>query len=316
MRQGKEWSETLLKLVGKLNNFDFHDAYEKHECIPFFIGEYRVGLISPIVLQALEKYKHVFQIVTNNGIKSAKKCASKALKLHDCLTTVEERSEAIAEVLSDLREKNIFRSLNGWRNETYGIYYRRAEPPLCHVERSGCALFGFIQYGVHINGYTYKDGQLMMWIGKRSSTKPTYPDMLDNMCGGGLTSGLGVLECAIKECQEEASIDDEHLQNLKSVGAISYCYQGERGIQAETVYIYDLEVPPVFVPQNADGEVAGFTLYTMEQIQNLIMSGEFKPNCALVVLDFMMRHGLVTHDDEPNYAYLVEKMHISLQPRF
>jgi hypothetical protein len=43
------------------------------------------------------------------------------------------------------------------------------------------ALFGAISYGVHINGYTYKDNQLMMWIARRSPTKQTYPNMLDNM---------------------------------------------------------------------------------------------------------------------------------------
>jgi len=43
------------------------------------------------------------------------------------------------------------------------------------------ALFGFNQYGTHINGYTFRDGELIMWIGRRSKTKPTFPNMLDNM---------------------------------------------------------------------------------------------------------------------------------------
>lgn len=39
-------------------------------------------------------------------------------------------------------------------------------------------------------------------------------------CAGGLASGLGVTECAIKECQEEGSVDDETLKQLKSAGSI------------------------------------------------------------------------------------------------
>ena len=39
-------------------------------------------------------------------------------------------------------------------------------------------------------------------------------------CAGGLGDGLEVLECAWKECQEEASIDEELLEDLKSVGII------------------------------------------------------------------------------------------------
>ena len=38
-----------------------------------------------------------------------------------------------------------------------------------------------ITYGVHMNGYTVIDGEVKMWIGKRSATKPTFPNMYDNM---------------------------------------------------------------------------------------------------------------------------------------
>jgi len=37
---------------------------------------------------------------------------------------------------------------------------------------------------------------------------------------GGLASGLGVRECAVKESQEEASVDLEHSKKLKSVGSV------------------------------------------------------------------------------------------------
>lgn len=39
-------------------------------------------------------------------------------------------------------------------------------------------------------------------------------------CAGGLASGLGVRECAVKESQEEASVNVEYLDNLKSVGSV------------------------------------------------------------------------------------------------
>ena len=39
--------------------------------------------------------------------------------------------------------------------------------------------FGVITYGCHINGYTYKNGEMMMWVAKRSPTKQTYPNLLD-----------------------------------------------------------------------------------------------------------------------------------------
>lgn len=37
---------------------------------------------------------------------------------------------------------------------------------------------------------------------------------------GGLTAGLSVMECALKECSEEAAVPDEHLKHLKPVGLV------------------------------------------------------------------------------------------------
>jgi hypothetical protein len=49
--------------------------------------------------------------------------------------------------------------------------------------------------------------------------------MLDILTAGRLTDDLKLLECAIKELDEEASINGELLNNLKPVGAISYAYE-------------------------------------------------------------------------------------------
>jgi hypothetical protein len=43
-----------------------------------------------------------------------------------------------------------------------------------------------------------KDGAYFIWVARRSKSKQTYPDMLDNFAAGGLTAGLSVVECALK----------------------------------------------------------------------------------------------------------------------
>jgi len=35
----------------------------------------------------------------------------------------------------------------------------------------------------------------------------------------------------------------------------------------------------------------------------------FKPNCALVLLDFMIRHGLITAENEPNFLEIMTRLH-------
>ena len=37
-----------------------------------------------------------------------------------------------------------------------------------------------------MNGYVYKDGQLMMWVGIRNPNKAKYPGCYDNIVAGGI----------------------------------------------------------------------------------------------------------------------------------
>lgn len=40
-----------------------------------------------------------------------------------------------------------------------------------------------------------------------------------------------------------------------------------------------------------------------------IRRGEFKPNCALVLVDFFIRWGIVNPETEPDYVALVQACH-------
>ncbi|GFO27540.1 nudix hydrolase 20, chloroplastic-like, partial [Plakobranchus ocellatus] len=149
----------------------------------------------------------------------------------------------------------------------YSVRSNFTAEPLMEVERAASGLFGFLQYGVHINGFTRgPDGEMKMWIGRRSKTKQTFPDMFDNMCAGGLAAGMGILECAKKECQEEASVSDKLLERLKPVGCVSYFYEDERGLQPESQFVFDLELPDDFTPVNADGEMGSFQHLTIPEV--------------------------------------------------
>lgn len=95
--------------------------------------------------------------------------------------TCDEISEAVRKVILDIKSKNIFAELNGWRNEEYNVKERFSSPEvLFRVERAASSLLGIKCYGSHINGYIKKDGKYYLWIARRSKTKPTFPGMLDN----------------------------------------------------------------------------------------------------------------------------------------
>ena len=96
------------------------------------------------------------------------------------LKTFEEKTIAIENVLKDLKNRKIFKKLDGWRNEHYNVKEKFNSESLFTIERSAASLLGIRQYGCHINGYVKKDGLYYIWIAKRSTDKQTYPGMLDN----------------------------------------------------------------------------------------------------------------------------------------
>lgn len=62
-------------------------------------------------------------------------------------TTPAERSALMATTLAAWRAAGTFAVLKGWRDELYTVY-APASQPLLHMERSACALFGVVTYGV------------------------------------------------------------------------------------------------------------------------------------------------------------------------
>ncbi|KAG0358456.1 NUDIX hydrolase domain-like protein [Gamsiella multidivaricata] len=237
------------------------------------------------------------------------------------LSDYDSRSEAIAQMLDQWRnDLDNFACLSGWRNELYGVYTHIQDPATTKggaalaIERSACGLFGVHAYGVHLNGFVRtgpKSGDVQMWIARRSLTKPTYPGMLDNMVAGGMGFGHSPKYTVLKECMEEATIPAHIAANAISVGTISYTKlsKDDKQTQPETQIVYDLELPKDLVPAPCDTEVEDFRLWSMDQILDAIHLGEFKPNCACVCLHFMVRHAVLTPENEPDYLDIVQRLH-------
>ena len=151
----------------------------------------------------------------------------------------------------------------------------------------------------------HRDDGLHMWVARRARDKPTYPGMLDNMVAGGQPIGIGLLDNVIKECAEEAGIPADIAAGAHAVGTISYWHALEDGVKPDQQFCYDLELPADFTPRNTDGEVDGFELWPIELVAETVRRTiEFKYNCNLVIIDFLIRHGLIDADTEPDYVAL------------
>lgn len=223
------------------------------------------------------------------------------------VVNLDDRNRVLDTAARALHDKGVIRRLHG---ERFDIRPTLGHDPLCQLDRSVMPYFGFRSWGVHMNGYVRKGNDIHMWVAHRAKDKPTYPGMLDNMVAGGQPAGLGFLENMIKECAEEAAIPETLARNLKPVGTISYMYETNEGLKPDVMVNYDLELPADFVPQCADGEVERFELLPLAEVAEIVRkSFDFKFNCALVIIDFLIRHGFLTADNEPEYCQLTTGLH-------
>lgn len=235
----------------------------------------------------------------------------------------QSQSDLIRKTLDDAREKEIFKVLKGWRNELYLITGNKSQhEKLVTMERAGSALFGINTYGVHMTVYVQTIQGMAIWVPRRARTKSTYGGMLDNTVAGGISHGEHPFECIVREAAEEASLPEDLVRsNAKPCGTVSYVHMrdnraqpgAETGLfQPECQYIYDMEVGSEVIPKPCDNEVEAFYLWTVEEVQKALAEGQFKPNCAAVLLDFFVRHGVLTAENEKDYMEIVSRLHRKL----
>ncbi|RWR84737.1 nudix hydrolase 20, chloroplastic isoform X3 [Cinnamomum micranthum f. kanehirae] len=107
--------------------------------------------------------------------------------------------------------------------------------------------------------------------------------------------GISCKENLLKECEDEAGIPRAISSTAVPVGAVSYMDINGYSYKRDVLFCYDLELPDGFTPINKDGEVESFKLIPVAQVAKVIRSTEiFKPNCNLVIIDFLFRHGFLT----------------------
>jgi len=258
----------------------------------FIVDGHTVGWVAGDLAAQLGDHRDVFII------------GDDAVGLSPGLRNYAERTAAVAGVLRSLKADGWFR---GWRGEAYPVGPSFGTW-LMQMERAAIPNFGVRAYGVHVNGFVGQGADLRLWVGRRSRHKPTYPGQLDHLVAGGQPAGLSLEENLMKECAEEASLPADIVRRARPIGIVSYLTENEEGLRNDVLFNYDLELPPDFVPVNADGEIEEFFLWPIERvIRELSGVDNFKFNVAFVIIDFLIRHGFVGPEDS-SYLDLVRSL--------
>lgn len=238
------------------------------------------------------------------------------------LASEPERTAKVAKLTAYWRERQTFKLLKGWRDELWPVYGRNGEL-LFSMERGAMGLLGTVRYGVHLTAYVVEPSApygILIWVPKRAKDKSTFPGMLDNTVAGGLMTGEDPFECIIREADEEASLAENVVrQNARGVGMVTYIYvTDEKNVgQADFIFpecqwVYDLELPVDMIPEPKDGEVEEFKLCDIDEVKKDLADGKFKDNCAVIMLDFFIRHGILKDEEEPQLKTIQQRMHRKL----
>ncbi|PYH86164.1 putative NUDIX family hydrolase [Aspergillus uvarum CBS 121591] len=235
------------------------------------------------------------------------------------------RTQMMEAVVHRMLEAGCTEIRDGWRDERFPVYGPDGDV-VFEIERSASAYFGVVTSGVQMLGYVVDDdgvenARIRLWIAKRSMRKQTYPGMLDCTAAGALAVGQTPRSTVMLEAAEEASIPSAVLKKgLRRSGCISYFHVKGLGSQLggdgsmalllpEVEYLYELQLDPGTVPRPWDGEVENFRLWDADQVLDALRRGLFKPNSAVAVIDFLLRHGLISQEIEPRYVEMVTRLH-------
>ncbi|KAI8146173.1 NUDIX hydrolase domain-like protein [Fennellomyces sp. T-0311] len=289
--------DNFLQVVAYCDKYPYGTANDG--TVPIILNERVIGNVLPHVLERLKAY--------NNALEKPAFNITNQIEFQPWVDSFDKRTEVVKTLMDTWRQEGVA-ALKGWRDELYPVYGVSGEPDFV-MERAATPLFGISTFGVHVSGYTGDK----LWVARRSKTKQTWPGMLDNIVAGGISYRYSTKETVVKECDEEASIPPSIAEKAKNVGMISYYTTTDNGLQPETQYVFDLAIPEDFVPQPKDGEVEQFYLMDMDQVKKTILNNEWKPNCALVTIDFMIRHGILTADNEPDFIDIITRLHRRLE---
>ena len=277
-------------------------AAPRETYLPLSVGYRTVGWIDAARVARLKAFSDVFD-ACDSGIAVAATLADS-----------EARTAALDRVARTLAAEG---RLSAWRDERYSVAESFDAPPLFLLERAAARFFGIATFAAHVNGLIRRDGEIRMWLARRSPCKAIDPGLLDNLVGGGIAAGTTVPMTVIKEAWEEAGIPGTLAARAECAGAVQICRAQPEGLQRETILVHDLWLDADFIPANQDGEAVEHRQVTLAHAARLIAneSGDdvVTADASLVIVDCLLRQGFIAPGSD-DYRALDALRHAGQDP--
>ncbi|KAK2611592.1 hypothetical protein N8I77_004925 [Diaporthe amygdali] len=219
-------------------------------------------------------------------------------------TGFETRSRLMNETLRKNHDSQKVPELARWSAEDFPIYSATGEHVLT-MNGCGVDMFGIVNFSVHMIGWVMTAEGVKIWVSRRAMTRMSYPGMLDNTVGGSLLVGEKPIDGIVRECEEEICLDPTYTRaNIKPCGTNSFQLtltdSPLTACQHQVQYLYEIELRQEIVPKIGDGEVSELHLKTIDEVREAMKNGEFKLSYNMTYLAFLIRHGYINAENEPD----------------
>ncbi len=244
------------------------------------------------------------QVVGSVSIEDAKWFAASIHGLvldDDCLYIApicsHDASGTLAQMAQLLRGAN---RLGKWRNEPLRVSADNGQI-LAMIERAAVRALGIKTFAVHLMIYAQSDSADQaqgVWVQQRAFDKANDPGMWDTCVGGLVAGDESFLLSLEREAHEEAGLD---LPALIASGNASFTRSDTitihrpvpEGLMIEDLICWDCIVPKHWRPKNIDGEVAGFELWSIEQVLAALEDNRTTLEASLLFAQSLAKRGYI-----------------------
>ncbi|KAF4444259.1 hypothetical protein F53441_11203 [Fusarium austroafricanum] len=224
-------------------------------------------------------------------------------------TLTEHANSAFQEAVDKAIDDDLFPILHKEHSEYFRVVGARS---FVQVERFASPLFGIATRGAHLTGYVRgDDGEIKIWVARRSRHLFSYPGLLDSTVAGGVKASDTPLACIQAESTEEACLPPDLVSSrVEPAGAVTLANINPKSklFHSDIIYVFDLEMPSDVVPRPGDDEVEEFVLMECEEVVERMLKGEFKPNVCPVMIDFLVRRGFITKETEGDFELIQRRL--------
>jgi hypothetical protein len=266
------------------------NTFDRAILTPLSFRDRRIGWVRASFAEALSRYSDVFR------------ATEMSLEWRSDSLDFEERSAVLRDVLWALRALPGF----GRWNDEDGALYDVTGAIVARVPRCAIAPLGLRSCGAHINGFFRTDDGPRMWIAERHARNSDFGGMFDTLAGGFISFESSPDKTAENEAFDEAGLDASRFGDARTVGTIKGVRDLGNGVAPYCVHCYDVEFAGGEIPANRDGEVAAFHAFDMPTLMAGLRADRFKFNAVPVVVDWLVRHGLVSQTDPARPSLLRE----------